>query len=293
MYTIENEFLRIMVDEIGGAMSSIYDKVNNTSLMYSKDDRSWGGTDVVIFPVIAALKDKKYLFDGKEYYLKNHGIIRYERLSLKEQKSNKLILEFNSNQKTLALYPFEFHFEVIYELNVNKLNISYLVRNDSKNKMYFSVGGHPAIKTSGFENSEGFEFENTKLMFNDSIKTKKFILNEAGNLIIGCEDVVLKKEINLNKKMITESKTLIYDAKDIKNVTLQTNGYSFNFDISKALVLAIWTWPGYGDYVCVEPWWGIPDYAMCDQKLENKPYIQCINEDSVFSTGYSIIINKL
>lgn len=294
MYFIENELFKVEINETGGAMASIYDKVNRTSLMYSKDERSWQGTDVVIFPFIAALKDKKYLVNGKEYSLKNHGIIRYEKVSVKENLGNKLILEFNSSEKTIKdLYPFKFHFEVCYELNSNELNISYLIKNSDCCDMYFSVGGHPAIKTSGFETKEGFEFENTKLIFNDFIKTKRFILNEAGNLITGCEDVVLDKEINLNKKMITDSKTLIYDAKDIKNVTLLTNGYSFTFDVSKALVLAIWTWPGFGDYVCVEPWWGIPDYDNPKLELRDKPYIQSLKSGCVFNTGYSIKINKI
>ena len=293
MYSIENEFLKLVVDENGGAIRALYDKKgNNDNLFYEPDTRSWSGTDVVIFPFVARLKNQKYTVNGKEYSLKNHGVIRYEKLDLMKKENNIIILKLDSNSETKRIYPFDFHFEVRYELNDNKLSISYFVKNEGNTDMYFSLGGHPALKTSGIYNDKGFEFENTKLIFENAINTKQYILNESGDLITGLRDTSLDKEIVLKKKMITDFKTLIYDAKEINKVTLETNNHEYIFDISLSEVLAIWTWPTFGNYVCIEPWWGIPDMENPNLELKDKPLIHTLKANDSFKTGYSIIINK-
>lgn len=292
MYSIENSFLKLIVNENGGAIKALYDKKNNNNLFYEPDCRSWSGTDAVIFPFVARLKNQKYTVNGIEYSLKNHGVARYETLMLKECSNNRLILELDSNNNLKMIYPFDFHFEIIYELLDNKLSISYLVKNNGESDMYFSVGGHPALKASGSYYDNGFEFDSTKLIFNNTINTKQYVLNETGDLIKNINNVVLHKEIDLKKKLITDSKTLIYDASNINEVRLVTNQHEYIFDIKESEVLAIWTWPGYGDYICIEPWWGIPDMENPNLELKDKPLIHKLASNCIFKTGYSITINE-
>ncbi len=293
MYSIENDYFKLVLDEFGGSIKALYDKnCNNENLFYEPDSRSWSGTDVVIFPFVARLKNQKYTVDGKEYHLKNHGIIRYENLDLFEKTDNSIILKLDSNSKTKLLYPFDFHFEVKYELNNNMLSISYLVKNKGASDMYFSLGGHPALKTSGIYTDLRFEYSETKLIFENYINTKQYVLNESGDLITGIKNVKLPKEIILKKKMITDYKTLIYDAKDINKVVLETNHHQYIFNTSLSEVLAIWTWPTYGDYICIEPWWGIPDMNNPNLELKEKPLIHTLKANDIFETGYSITINK-
>jgi len=148
---VENEFLRVEINPKGGALKSIFDKKTNEELLYQMDSRSWMGQDVVIFPFVASLKDRRYLADGKEYSLRNHGIIRYYELAFKQINNNELIMYLDSNKETLKEYPFDFHFEVIYKLEDNKLSIRYKVENTGTEVMYFSLGGHPALRVKGVE----------------------------------------------------------------------------------------------------------------------------------------------
>ena len=114
MYTIENEFLRVTVTENGGSLTSIYDKEYNNELLYQPDERSWHGQDVVIFPFVARLKNGAYKVDGEEYYMKNHGLIRYNKMSLYKITDDSIIMYFDSNDDTLKEYPYRFHFEIKY-----------------------------------------------------------------------------------------------------------------------------------------------------------------------------------
>ncbi len=253
MLTIENELLKVSINLNGGSMTSIYDKINNNELLYQPDGKSWNGQDVVIFPFVARLKDSKYEYNGNTYSMKNHGLIRYNTLELLKQTSSSITLGFDYNEETLKQYPYKFHFEIMYSLNENELTISYSIKNLDDKTIYYEFGGHPAIKASGYETNDEFIYENTTLKFFSDIETKRYVLDDTGSYIINEEKVYLPKDNILNKEFITKDKTLIYDIKGINKVRLFTNGYTYSFDISEAEILALWTMPGFGDYICVEP----------------------------------------
>ena len=247
---------------------------------------------MVIFPFVARLKNGNYKYNNEIYSMKNHGLVRYNNLYILDQSSSLLILGFDYNEDTLKQYPYKFHFEVSYELIDNELIISYKIQNLDNKIIYYGFGGHPAIKTSGYEENDKFIYDNTSLLFKNDIKTKRYVLDEAGYYILGDMKDKLPKELLLNKDFITKEKTLIYDAKDINKLTLITNNYSFEFNISEAEILTLWTSPGLGDYICVEPWWGLPDYINPAPELKDKPLIHSLNIGEVETKKYSIKINK-
>ena len=75
----ENDYLIVNVTLNGGSLTSIYDKKKNIEHLYQKDERSWMGQDVVIFPVIGGLKDKECIVDDKIYIDDNLNIeIKYK-----------------------------------------------------------------------------------------------------------------------------------------------------------------------------------------------------------------------
>ncbi len=290
MVEIKNDYYCVKINIHGGALDSIIDLNNNKNLMYGKDERSWNGTDVVIFPFIARLKDSMYMVDNKEYYFKNHGLLRYTDLFIKEKKDDEVTLGFDSNSYSLELYPYLFSFEINYKLTKNKLNITYKITNKDNKKIYYEFGGHPALKVSGHDNDKEFVIEDTKLLFDKDINTTRYNLNDDGSLITNTESYFIPKELNISKDLITKYKTIIVDAKDINNVTLVTNNHKYIFDIKEANVLALWTMEGYGDYLCVEPWWGIPDYINPNRELKDKPLMRSLNVGESEVSGYSIEI---
>lgn len=293
MLSIENEFTKIEVNENGGSLTSVYDKVYKNELLYQPDDRSWQGQDVVIFPFIARLKNGSYMVDGNDYYMKNHGLIRYNTMKLYKKTDTSLILFFDSNEETLKAYPYRFHFEIKYELIGHILSIRYKITNTDDKTIYYEFGGHPALKASGYELPDGFEFENTKIEFDTSLEINRYYLNEDGSLITGKSINKIPREFYINKKMIAEAKTLIFDAKDLYTVILVTNGYAYKFDINEAEILAIWSDPHFGDYICVEPWWGIPDIINPNPELKDKPLMHSLAPSESEEKGYSIVISKV
>ena len=215
MLIIENDFLKIELNKHGACLKSIFDKRKNKELLYQPDGRSWSGQDVVIFPVIAALKNHRYKVDGKSYSLKNHGLIRYNDVYLVNQTEEEITLGFDDNEETLILYPFKFHFEVTYKLENDKISIKYHVINKNDKTMYFSVGGHPALGV----NLINGEFENVAIEV-DGVFHKQYLLNEEGSQIVG------ERNINISgyKKLSKEERNLAYQEINTFERTLTDDG---------------------------------------------------------------------
>ena len=285
---IENKYLKVEVTLNGGSLTSIFNKVINEEMLYEKDERSWMGQDVVIFPVIGSLKDRECIVDNKVYSMKNHGLIRYTTLEVISHSDTEIVLGTKYNEDTLNQYPYKYNFEMCYRLNDKELTFEYRVYNLDDKNMYFNVGGHPALIVDGHETDKSFVYDDVKLVFDKEYTVDQFVLNEVGSLISHKEPITLPLELNLTKDIIEEAKTIIYDVTNINEVTLVNKDKKFIFDIAKSNVLAIWTMPGFGNYICIEPWWGVPDFESTTKKLEEKELIQVLEPNGKFITDFKI-----
>ncbi|MCR5112891.1 MAG: hypothetical protein K6A63_03015 [Acholeplasmatales bacterium] len=291
MVFLENDLLKIQINLEGGCLHSIYDKARNTELLYQPDGRGWLGQDVVIFPFIARLKNGSYTVNGNEYEMKNHGIVRYSKMSIKEAKPTEAILYLDSSDETLAQYPYKFHFEVKYVLDENTLSVRYKIVNTDDKPIYYEFGGHPAIQVDGHNTEHDFVIENTILEISADTETDRYFLEDSGSYITSKSKVMVPSELVINKKLIEDAKTFIIDARNINECILKTRGYRFFFDIKEAQVLALWTSPGFGDFLCVEPWWGIPDILNPNTELKLKPMIHSLKPEESEEKGYSVSIS--
>lgn len=68
----------------------------------------------------------------------NHGLIRYATLE-GESKEDELVFSLDANEETLAQYPFNFHFEIGYKLDGNKVLINYHIKNKDEKDMPFWI----------------------------------------------------------------------------------------------------------------------------------------------------------
>ncbi|MFA7111657.1 MAG: hypothetical protein WC174_04760, partial [Bacilli bacterium] len=252
--SIENKYLKVSINLNGGSLTSIIDKSNDRELFYQVDSRSWTSQDVVIFPLIARIKNGKYTVNDKEFSLKSHGIARYSTFEIKEQTKESITIKLLYNEETLKVYPFKFELDVIYTLKDHVLEITKEVNNLDDKDIYFYLGSHPALKVSGYETEKSFNFKDVYIDFGKPIKTYRYILNDDGSLLTGKKKEITLTRLAITKEFINEFKTIILDAKNIFEVNLYTKDYHYKFSIGNNPILAIWSKPGFGDFLCIEPW---------------------------------------
>lgn len=288
---LENEYIKIAVKDEGGSLASIFDKKNNKECLYQPLENSWQGQDVFIFPFIARLKDGYYLHNDKKYEMKNHGLIRYMKGEIIKGKNDIKVI-FKSDEETLKRYPFNFEAIIDYSLKDNELIISYEIINESEEELPFGLGAHPAFMIPGKVDNHAFIMEGNSIIFESKTDLIQMKLDETGSFIIDEINYPNNNKIDLSKDLFKKENTLILKAKDINEFKLnKKDGSSLTLKKGEAPFIAIWSDKVFGNYVCIEPWFGVPDFMDPIREISNKKYIEKIKPNSSFEYSYSIKIN--
>ncbi len=291
MPTIENEYLKVEVNLKGGSLTSIHDKKRNKELLYQPRKESWQGQDVFIFPFIARIQNQTYTVEGKEYHLKNHGLVRYME-GKGEENGDSCSVFFSSDEETLKQYPFRFEASSTYRLDGRELIVTYHLKNLSDVDMPYMIGGHPAFMLPGVERIDEFDISGNYITFPRKTKLVRITQEETCSFNTGEEEYRTTDKISLSKEMFRHINTYIFKGQDIDEVTLhKLDGSSLTLKKKDGRFLALWSGNSYGNFIAIEPWNGVPDYLDSDTELKNKKEINILrpNEETVFT--YSIVID--
>lgn len=282
LYTIENEELICQIESVGAEIRSLVCKRTNKEFIWQINPAIWGSSSPVLFPAIGNIKENKIIHDQKDYMMSKHGIVRNNKnLIFLKNKESKCSFTLESSEKTKRKYPFDFRFEVIYQLMDNRLIMTYDITNKSSVEMYFTCGGHTAYSLT-LDNKTPLTDYLVEFPTKGSLEAET--LGESGllshkkrnfNLVNGC--------LELNNTLFNDD-ALIFANIDFDWVRLRRKNDDRGIVIrfSGYPNLALWSKPG-ADYICVEPWLGLPDREDESVYIEKKPTFKSLNPDDSYS----------
>ena len=284
MFTLENDNLKVTISAKGAELQSIYNKHTKLEYLWSGDPKFWAKKSPVLFPIVGELKDGKYIFNNKEYKLPRHGFARDKTFEAEQKDSTCAVFTLKSDEKTFAVYPFEFIFHIEYNLKEKELSCTYTVQNINDHVMFFSVGGHPAFNVPLVK---GLNFEDYYFHFNEVENSNRWTLKN--NLID--EQVYYFK--NQNKLQLKPS--LFYDDalvfKDLKSTRISIcsdkSTHGLHCDFAGFPYMGLWAAKD-APFVCIEPWHGIADSVNHNQELENKEGIIKLEKGNIWRAKWSI-----
>ncbi|WP_109358282.1 aldose 1-epimerase family protein [Brumimicrobium oceani] len=258
LHTIENDFLICKIESKGAEIRSLENKQTGEEFIWSIDESIWGSSSPVLFPSIGNIKGNKHVFEGKEFPMTKHGIIRNnEHLEFNQIDPKTCTFTLKYSKETLRLYPFKFSFTVEFSLKKKRLEMKYILENQDSKELFFSCGGHTAYACPLGENLQLSDYV-VEFPQENHLQSKK--LGETGLLSTA------EKEISIQKGVLALSETLFNeDALIFSNI-------EFDFvrlrkkNAKKGIIvrfpnypnLALWSKPG-ADFLCIEPWLGLPD----------------------------------
>lgn len=290
-YAIENEFLKIAVQETGAELVQIQSTVTGKDFLWDADPDVWASHSPVLFPVIGAIKDGLVYYKGEQYAVPRHGFIRNNTdVKLVNETADSLTFGLKFSEKTLAIYPFHFEFSITYRLDANKVVIHHEVINHGTEEMLFSLGGHPAFKCPLHEDEA---YEDYYLEFY-AVENDSTWLLEKNGLVGNTTKPILENTnmLHLNRHLF-DNDALIFKHLVSKQVSLRSTKSSqvitVHYDDFK--YLGIWAKPG-GNFVCIEPWLGIADKADSDQNFETKEGILKLDAGETFEAKFVIEISE-
>ena len=138
---LKNEYLTVVIKPMGAEIISIKG-TDDVERIHQPDMVFWNGQAPILFPWCGKMRDLKYVYEDKEYQLKQHGFARESMFDLLEQTEDLAVFSLLSSDETKKVYPFDFELIVTYKLLGNSVDVSYEVINDSKYDMYFGIGSH-------------------------------------------------------------------------------------------------------------------------------------------------------
>jgi galactose mutarotase-like enzyme len=145
--TIQNQAIKAVIKTKGAELSSLQKEDKN--YIWEINSEFWNKTSPILFPIVGALKNGEYFYEGNVYKLSRHGFARDFEFEVIENSENTVVFSLKSNEETLKVYPFHFELQLSYILEGNKLVVKYEIINHSSEKMYYSIGAHPAFNIDG------------------------------------------------------------------------------------------------------------------------------------------------
>ena len=286
MYQLENDRLQIRIDAKGAELKSVYSKPFALEYMWGADPAYWAKTSPVLFPIVGALKENTYQFEGQQYQLSRHGFARDKVFNVTAQSANSLTFSIESDEESLALYPFPFTFSIIYTLSGDELTVGYRVQNNGEAPMFFSVGGHPAFKLPLVE---GTRYEDYQLLFEKEETAGRWPISKDG-LIEKTPRPLLQqtRALPLTKELFSKDAVVL---KHLQSnwVQLQSDKtpHGWRFSFPHFPFLGLWAAPG-ADFVCIEPWCGIADSVDSNKQLPDKEGIVRLSSNEDFNVQWRV-----
>ena len=287
-HVLKNEFYTLTVDELGAQMLSLISN-EKEMLWNTKLEGCWSDHAPLLFPVCGRLKDSEYVYGSKVYKMPQHGFAKRTTFKVKSKTDTCIELEFNSDDATREIYPFDFVFVAKYELAGKEVKFSVTVENTDEKVMPYMFGWHPGfnLPTDGGQDIEDYVLDLGKLdscvwipLQHVAFASPKRVNYPLNN---GC--------YRLSEKEIYDNDTLIFE-EHFNKVSLYADGHPFKLDMEWSAnlpSLCIWKHPdNAAKFLCIEPWTGTPNNGEDTENFETRKMARLNpGEKEIFSYSMS------
>ena len=125
--TIQNDILKVTIALKGAQIRNLTD--GSKEYIWQADEKIWGNSAPVLFPICGRLNNNYYLYDGRRYDMEIHGFARKSTFAVEYEDIEGVNLLLVSNEGTRRVYPFIFEFRVVFKLHGQSLHVTYSVKN--------------------------------------------------------------------------------------------------------------------------------------------------------------------
>ena len=258
-YSIQNKELSIEAETLGGELVSV--RYQGKERLWQNPTGEWAGHAPLLFPVCGHFG---VTVNGTSYPIKAHGFARKSEFTLTEKGENFLTFELRANEETKKVYPYDFIFSVTYRLCGAKIEIEYQVKNPASEPLYFACGAHDSFALEKDVDEYCLQFENEKTLTHRPC-------NEGGYLTGETVKFTNVNPFVLPKEYLQNGDSLIFEGVESKAAVLcEKSGKALAkicFDGFENLLL--WR-AGDANYICIEPWTNLPDFAGAKEQEFSK-----------------------
>jgi galactose mutarotase-like enzyme len=269
-HTIGSGALTAVVTAQGAELVSLTD-AGGRELMW-RGGPEWPRHSPVLFPIVGRLTDDTLLHRGKAYRLTQHGFARDSLFAWVERNEKRAVLELVDSASTLALYPFRFRLQMIYEIEGTTLSVTARVSNPGDVVLPCGVGAHPAFIWPLAEDiaKDAHLVEFGAVERGETLSVQAGLLGPAIPLPGDGRTIPLSDGLFRDDALVIPdvvSRSLRFVAKDaadksVRALTVSWRGYKD---------LGIWSKPTGADFLCIEPWFSMASPVGWQGEFSDKP----------------------
>lgn len=279
-----SELLQVVINHHGAELSSVKNYAG-LEYIWQADKSVWPRHAPVLFPIVGKLKDNCCSINNNNYELNQHGFARDSVFSLVSHSNTSCTFELTSNEESRQKFPFDFIFQVSYELDSDTLHTRYKIINPSEQALLFSVGAHPGFNCP-LETNESFEdyylkFEKTNLT-----------ITELNGGLLSEQRIPLQleeDELRLNSRTFDED-ALVFENNQINTISLlsKRSNHKIQLDCKHWPYFGIWSKKGCTQFICLEPWYGVADKENTQHVFAEKAGLIKLEAKKQFDCSFSI-----
>ena len=281
--TLENSLYKVEFSTKGAEIQSFVRKDDGSDIVWKGESSVWKNHAPILFPFIGRCVGGYYDIEGLHAeYSRNHGFARDVEHALKEQSSDRVVFELKADESTLLRYPYHFLLVTEYVLTEKGLNWKLKVENQDQKEFGFSIGTHTAF--AGNISDCVVEFEKktplTGIRCTPEGFVAPFINGKPDTFTYGEKNpgiVNIPQDGFGNGHLVLNNGSewiSLTDTKTGKKSVIQTEGFKY---------IMLWqNTSGPAQFICIEPWHGLPDASNTDHIWLNKPELIFLKPGKTF-----------
>lgn len=309
--TLTNQFLQATISSCGAQLLSLRDlssEPENSAVEYiwNGNPAVWKFRAPILFPIVGRLKDGYFLWQDKEYCLPNHGFARDLEHSLVVCEADRLVWRLQDNACTRELFPWPFVLETEYQLMASTLVFRTAVTNPGQQELAFSLGSHTGLAYPW----KGFRREDYYLQF-QLAEIPRLVASSQDGFVLGSwsgGDGAARKSFQPETRVylhIQEGRISLRDGlfggghilTGIKSQWVAlvegTTGRQVRVNTAGFPYVVLWQSPAPAEsFVCIEPWFGLPDWAGTSHEWDGKPGLVRLEPGKSFSCHQSLEVTS-
>ncbi|QTQ13450.1 aldose 1-epimerase family protein [Treponema parvum] len=297
--TLENARFRAIIDTHGAEINSLQEIADGTEFIWNGDPSVWKYHAPILFPHVGRIRDGFMTYGGKEYKLAINGFARDMDFTLIKNTSDSAEFELTENDYTADKYPWKFSLKVNYKLTENDMIFTSTVTNTDKEKISFSLGSHSALccprntDKEGTKNSDYvIEFEKKEALTSVVCTDDGYLASDENGIApytkpYGEKDAGI---IPMTEKGFGNGHFFTAFSSDWVGLRNKATGKLVRINTKDYPYVMIWQNAGEPRFVCIEPWYGVPDPAVTSHAWEIKPGLVFLEPGKSFTSDQTISI---
>ncbi len=246
-------------------------RIAGRDLLWPGDAAIWSDISPILYPVVAWTRDGARV-EGMQFPLGLHGFARFETFAVEVAGPEFARLSLTDNERTRALYPFQFALVLEYRLSFDTLEVAIEVANPGVRPAPYACGLHPGFRWPlGAAGREG-----ALVRFEKAERAEVPRIEPGGLVGKTMRPVPLQgRDLPLSDALFANDALCFLNCASRSLAFIDASGASITMEFPDFPHAALWTRPG-APFICLEAWTGYSDPKGFTGELREKPGMRAL-----------------